>query len=74
MDNRSEARENVDCATCLADGRGRCEPFASAGHDKCSIFPECCTWCRITWCPSNRSRELYASLNAGEQLHDQAAG
>jgi hypothetical protein len=47
-------------------------PFASAGPEKCTHYPDCCSWCRITWCPNNRARELYAELEAGELLLDQA--
>ena len=70
VDNRGDCPpESADCATCPASGKRRCEPFASAGPDKCGHFPECCSWCRITWCPNNRARDLYASLHPDGQYH-----
>ncbi len=69
--DESSARAEAGCASCLANGQRRCAPFASAGPDKCQHFPECCNWCRITWCPNNRAGELYASLHSEEQIPGQ---
>ncbi len=73
VDELSASRANAGCSDCLATGQRRCAPFASAGRDKCSHFPECCNWCRITWCPNNRARDLYASLHSAAEALDQAA-
>ena len=70
VDDVREARAQADCSSCLADGSKRCAPFASAGREKRQHFAECCSWCRITWCPNNRARDLYASIRSGELAAD----
>jgi hypothetical protein len=71
VDNVSEARAEAGCSGCLANGEWRCAPFAGASRDKCKHFPDCCSWCRVTWCPNNRASELYASLRPGEHTISQ---
>ncbi len=72
VDEVSADRADAGCQGCSATGQKRCAPFASVGREKCRHFPECCNWCRITWCPNNRARELYASLHSEQQILGQA--
>ena len=73
VDDESAVRTEAGCPGCLANGVRRCAPFASAGPEKCQLFPECCNWCRVTWCPNNRAKDLYASRDSAEQALDQAS-